>query len=103
MLNEIVTVLGVASIPSMVVAGIVSFQINKLQKHIDDKEKSRSERDFLVVKGTLAAISLGEAQANELLKTNKVNGDTTKALEYASGVKHELQDFYTRQGIENLK
>ena len=102
-MDELISILGIATIPSVLLTGFVSWQFRKLEKSIDNKEKSRAERDFLVVKGTLAAISLGEAQANELLKTNKVNGDTTAALHYATNVKHEIQDFYTKQGVENLR
>lgn len=102
-MQQLFSILGIAAIPSLLLTGFISWQFSKLEKSIDKKEKSRADRDFWVVKGTLAAISLGEAQANELLKTNKVNGDTTAALHYAVNVKHEIQDFYTRQGVENLK
>ena len=77
--------------------------MRKLETKIDEKEKARLERDYLLVKGTLASISLGEAQAKELQKDGKVNGNTSKALEYATDVKHKIEDFYTHQGVENLK
>lgn len=70
---------------------------------MDEKEKARAERDYLLVKGTIASISLGEAQARELIKDGKVNGNTSTALEYATDVKHKIEDFYTHQGVENLK
>ena len=57
----------------------------------------------MLVKGTLASISLGEAQAKELQKDGKVNGNTSSALEYATDVKHKIEDFYTQQGVNNLK
>ena len=77
--------------------------MRKLENKIDEKEKLRSERDYLLVKGTLASISLGEAQAKELQKDGKVNGNTSSALEYATDVKHKIEDFYTQRGVDNLK
>ena len=74
-----------------------------METKIDEKESMRLERDYLLVKGTLASISLGEAQAKELQKDGKVNGNTSSALEYATEVKHKIEDFYTHQGVQNLK
>ena len=70
---------------------------------MDEKEHARAERDFLVVKGVMASIGLGEAQAKELQKEGKVNGNTSSALDYATEIKHKIEDFYTQQGINNLK
>lgn len=70
---------------------------------MDEKERARAERDFLVVKGVMASIGLGEAQAKELQKEGKVNGNTSSALDYATEIKHKIEDFYTHQGVENLK
>lgn len=100
---ELLDVLGIAGIPSACLMFFLNWRLKKLEKKIDDKEKARAERDYLLVKGTLASISLGEAQAKELQKDGKVNGDTSYSLEYATEVKHKIQDFYTHQGVENLK
>ena len=81
----------------------LNWRLRRLETKIDEKEKLRAERDYLLVKGTLASISLGEAQAKELKKDGKVNGNTSTALEYATDVKHKIEDFYTHQGVENLK
>ena len=102
-MRELLDVLGVASIPSTCLMFFLNWRLRKLEEKIDDKEKARAERDYLLVKGTLASISLGEAQARELKKDGKVNGNTTTALEYATDVKHKIEDFYTHQGVENLK
>lgn len=102
-MRELLDLLGVASIPSACLTFFLNWRLRKLEKKIDDKEKARAERDYLLVKGTLASIGLGEAQARELQKDGKVNGDTSSALEYATEVKHKIQDFYTHQGVENLK
>ena len=39
----------------------------------------------------------------ELIKDGKVNGNTSSALEYATDVKHKIEDFYTHQGVNNLR
>ena len=100
---ELLDILGIASIPSTCLMFFLNWRLKKLETKIDDKEKARLERDYLLVKGTLASISLGEAQAKELQKDGKVNGNTSTALEYATEVKYKIEDFYTHHGVENLK
>ena len=102
-MRELFNILGVASIPSTCLMFFLNWRLSRLETKIDEKEKSRSERDYLLVKGTLASIGLGEAQARELIKDGKVNGNTSSALEYATEVKHKIEDFYTHHGVENLK
>lgn len=100
---ELIDIFGIASIPSACLTAFLNWRLKKLETKIDEKESMRLERDYLLVKGTLASISLGEAQAKELQKDGKVNGNTSSALEYATEVKHKIEDFYTHQGVENLK
>ena len=102
-MRELFDILGVASIPSVCLMFFLNWRLRKLENKIDEKEKLRSERDYLLVKGTLASIGLGEAQAKELQKDGKVNGNTSSALEYATEVKHKIEDFYTQQGVNSLK
>ena len=102
-MGELIDILGIASIPSACLMALLNWRLKKLESKIDEKESVRLERDYLLVKGTLASISLGEAQAKELIKDGKVNGNTSSALEYATEVKHKIEDFYTHQGVENLK
>lgn len=98
-----IEILGIASIPVICLTAFINWQFRKLEKNIDERENARIERDYLLVKGTLASIDLGTAQARELQKDGKVNGNTTSALEYATEVKHKIEDFYTHHGVENLK
>ena len=102
-MRELFDILGIASVPSACLIFFLNWRLKKLETKIDEKESMRLERDYLLVKGTLASISLGEAQAKELIKDGKVNGNTSSALEYATEVKHKIEDFYTHQGVENLK
>ena len=103
MIKEIIDILGIASIPSSCLMLFINWRLKKLEESFDKKEQARAERDFLLVKGVLASIGLGEAQARELIKDGKVNGNTSKSLEYATDVKHKIEDFYTHHGVENLK
>lgn len=102
-MRELLDILGLAGIPPTILMFFVNWRLKKLESKIDEKEKLRAERDYLIVKGTLASITLGEAQAKELQKEGKVNGNTSSALEYATDVKHKIEDFYTHRGVENLK
>ena len=98
-----IEILGIASVPVLCLTAFINWQFRTLEKRIDEKEHARAERDFLVVKGVMASRGLGEAQAKELQKEGKVNGNTSSALEYATEIKHKIEDFYTHQGVENLK
>ena len=100
---EWLNILGVISIPSICLTAFINWRFKVLEKRIEEKEKARNERDYLLVKGTLASICLGEAQARELQKDGKVNGCTSDALQYATDVKHKIEDFYTQQGVNNLQ
>lgn len=98
-----IEILGIASAPVVCLTAFINWRFRSLEKRMDEKERARAERDYLVVKGVIASIGLGEAQAKELRKDGKVNGNTSSALEYATEVKHKIEDFYTQQGVENLK
>ena len=98
-----VEISGIASVPVLCLTAFINWQFRTLEKQIDEKEQARAERDYLVVKGVIASIGLGEAQARELQKDGKVNGNTSSALEYATEIKHKIEDFYTQQGVNNLK
>ena len=98
-----IEILGIASVPVLCLTAFINWQFRTLEKRIDEKEQARAERDYLVVKGVIASIGLGEAQAKELQKDGKVNGNTSSALEYAISIKHKIEDFYTQQGVNNLK
>ena len=103
MVVDWVEIFGIASIPAICLTAFINLQFKKLEKRMDERENARIERDYLLVKGTLSSIDLGAAQARELQKDGKVNGNTASALEYAVEQKHKIEDFYTHHGVENLK
>lgn len=76
--------------------------LQRFEKKMDEKEKAREEHEFLIVKSVSAAIALGEATAEAMqrIPDTHCNGDMHAALEYARQVKHEQEDFLSRQAIK---
>ena len=103
-------------------SGITSFSFYLIQRKINEKDKLAEEREkkreekmekreearkkyeLFTIKGTSAAIALGEATARAVQKIPDAhcNGDMHKALEYAEKIKHEQKDFLSEQGINAL-
>lgn len=79
-------------------------KIEKREKLTEEREKAREENELFMIKGTSAAIALGEATARAVQRIPDAhcNGDMHAALEYATKVKHEQKDFLTKQGIHAL-
>ncbi len=97
-----------AGIPSVIVSCIVTALIKRLER----REKQRSEEqkrreedrhklELLQIRGTLAAMSLGEATATAL-KRGHANGETDRALEYEQKVKHEMREFLEKSGVDHV-
>ena len=79
-------------------------KIAKREKLEEEREKAREQNELFLIKGTSAAIALGEATARAVQRIPDAhcNGDMHAALEYATTVKHEQKDFLTKQGIHAL-
>lgn len=79
-------------------------KIEKREKLAEERERAREMNELFVIKGTSAAIALGEATARAVQRIPDAhcNGDMHAALEYATRVKHEQKDFLTKQGIHAL-
>lgn len=79
-------------------------KIAKREKLEEEREKAREQNELFLIKGTSAAIALGEATARAVQRIPDAhcNGDMHAALEYATKVKHEQKDFLTKQGIHAL-
>ena len=75
-----------AGIPSVLVSG---------------RDLDRRRLELLQIRGTLAAMSLGEATATAL-KNGHANGETDKALAYEQRVKHEMREFLEKSGVEHV-
>ena len=79
-------------------------KIAKREKLEEEREKAREQNELFLIKGTSAALALGEATARAVQRIPDAhcNGDMHAALEYATTVKHEQKDFLTKQGIHAL-
>lgn len=79
-------------------------KLEKRERIEEEREKAREENELFMIKGTSAAIALGEATARAVQRIPDAhcNGDMHAALEYATRVKHEQKDFLTKQGIHAL-
>ena len=87
-------------------SALTGFLIWRLQRRMeqreqeaDEQERARENLELLNIKATLAAVTLAEATANAVARIpdTHCNGDMHNALEYATGVKHEVRDFLTQQ------
>lgn len=82
-----------------------------LKRHIDKQDNQRTEQeqnreklDKTLIQSTTAALALSEATARAVQRIPDAhcNGDMSRALEYASKVKHEQREFLTGLGIHAL-
>lgn len=103
-------------------AGIVSFPIWLLKRHIDKKEKKREEEErkeaeeraardkkietfmLYIMRNGRATNILAEATARAVQRIPDAhcNGDMTKALEDAAKLQKEEKEFMFDQGVEHI-
>ena len=92
-----------ASIISGLIIGIImAFIINKQAKKQEAKEEARTAFLVSVLDINNASLCLSQAMATELLEVGKCNGKTTKALEYATEVKHKQEDQLRKNAVANF-
>lgn len=80
---------------------LIKRELGKKEAKDETREQARIKHEILMIRGVNASLALGQATANAI-KTHTCNGEMTKALDYASKVKHDTKDFLTEQGIQNL-
>ncbi len=100
-MNEFITIILAAGIPSAITGTAISIFLSRFAKKQEEKEKAREEINVLLIQGVNASISLGEAVAIAQ-KNGKSNGETEKALKYAKDSKHDITNFLTRKGVQNI-
>ena len=99
------TVIGAMGIPGAITGLFLwSFQkrLEKRDKAIEAQEVAREHLQLLNVKATLASIALAEATARavERIPDAHCNGDMHSALDYATGVKHEVREFLAAEATK---
>ena len=79
-------------------------KIAKREKLEEEREKAREQNELFLIKGTSAAIALGEATARAVQRIPDAhcNGDMETALEEEEKVKKEIQLFLAKQGVNNI-
>lgn len=94
-------------LPTAIVSGVVGMLFWRLKQWETQRKEEQEKRDvarreleLLQIKGTLAAMSLGEATATAL-KNGHCNGETERALDYEQRVKHEIRDFLAQSGVDH--
>ena len=101
------TVAVAAGIPS----ALVGMLIRRLTKRIDKrdaekeaKESARIKNEAMLIKLSMASLSLGEATAEAVQRIPDAhcNGDMKKALEFAQGAKNEYREFEREQLARSL-
>ena len=77
-------------------------KMEQREREAEEQERAREDLELLNIKATLAALTLAEATANAVARIPDANcnGDMHNALEYATGVKHEVRDFLTKQATK---
>ena len=95
------TVLAAWGIPSTIAATVIGIMFRHIERRMDDEKKARRQFEQFQVKGLMATMKLGEANATAL-QNGKCNGETHAALEYVLKVKREERDFLMAQGIEHI-
>ncbi len=94
-------------LPTAIVSGVVGMLFWRLKQWETQRKEEQEKRDvarreleLLQIKGTLAAMALGEATATAL-KNGHCNGETERALDYEQRVKHEIRDFLAQSGVDH--
>lgn len=105
--SVIMALIVAASIPSAITGfcfWTIQKKIEKRDKAMEEKEKTKEENELLLIKLAGASLSLGEAiaAAVQRIPDANCNGDMHAALEYARKIKHEHKDMLYEAAIKNL-
>lgn len=105
--ETILAIVAAAGIPSAVTGLLVWWlkkQIDKKDKHAEERENGREQFNVCLVQGVFASISVAEATARAVQRIPDAhcNGDMSAALEHSKRVKNALRDFLTSQGVHAL-
>lgn len=98
-------VLAAAGIPSAVVGlliGLLNKKIDHREKANEEREEARMKNQMMIIKLTMASLSLGEATAEAVQRIPDAhcNGDMDAALDHAKKIKAEYRDFEHEQTVK---
>lgn len=103
-MEEIWTIIAAVGLPSAVVGLLIrrlEKRLDKAEKAREEQEKARKDYERFQVRVLTAVTKLSEANAIAL-QNGKCNGETRKALEYLTEVRHEQRDFLIDHGLDNI-
>lgn len=101
----------VLSLVSALLTGAVGVMVGRLNGRIaksdaarEKKEAARVQNEALLIKMSMASLSLGEATAEAIQRNPAMqcNGEMHEALDYAKRTKQEYRDFERKQTAESL-
>ena len=95
------TVFAAWGVPSAIAATVIGVMFRRIEDRMDDEKKARRQFEQFQVKGLMATMKLGEANATAL-QNGKCNGETHAALNYVKEVKRQEREFLMAQGIEHI-
>ena len=100
-------VLAAAGIPSAIVGlliGRLNYKISKRDKANEEKELARLKNEVMIIKLTMASLSLGEATAEAVqrIPDANCNGDMHEALKFAKDTKNEYREFEREQTAKQI-
>lgn len=96
------TALGAAGIPAAIV-GLLAWYLKKKiesqEQKDEEREQTRIKNQMMIIRLTMAALSLGEATAEAVQRIPDAhcNGDMAAALEFAKKAKSDYRDFEHEQ------
>lgn len=101
------TVLCAAGIPTAVLGLLIAHlnrKIDKREKLREEREQTRIKNETMLIKLTMASLSLGEATAEAVQRIPDAhcNGDMDSALNYAKQMKAEYRDFEHEQTVKAI-
>ena len=100
-LAQIAASFGVPAAITGLIVWLFQRHLNKWDKAQDAKAEAREKRAIEQEKNR-EKLDEATARAVQRIPDAHCNGDMHQALDYATGVKHELKDFLTSMGVHAL-
>lgn len=101
------TILAAAGVPSIISGLLILWltrRIDKKDKEREEREQVRIKNETMLIKLTMASLSLGEATAEAVQRIPDAhcNGDMTAALDFAKDTKAAYRDFEHEQTAKTV-
>ena len=101
-MEAIIASIAASTVSGLIVGLIMAFIVNRQTKKQDAKEETRTAFLVSILDINNASLCLSQAMAAELLENVRCNGKTTKALEYATEIRHKQEDQLRKNAAANF-